>query len=180
MAAIRVVLGFRAGAMVFLSGALVHPVWLGFAGRPWLGEARFGPHDDGSRVSARTLTGVRSVDLDGLTSVGRYLMPRGRVFDGVTDLLVLRDRRGIRLVIEATDTDAAIRRAVERAWSVPGGPTVRVSHFAARRLGLERLERLEPYVPEERGVQKARGAAHLVGLPLFCALLVSLLVGLSA
>jgi hypothetical protein len=145
----------------YLLGFLVDPVWFGIGGRPQSSR-----RDGQRRISARTLTGVRSVDLEGLVSIRRFTM-RGR---GETDLLLLRDRRGVRLAFEEAELDDVIRRAVERSWAEGGGTPVKVAPFAARRLGLD------PATPEREAARWALGLARFIALPALYAVLGYLLV----
>ncbi|MFF9126330.1 hypothetical protein ACF09J_24000 [Streptomyces sp. NPDC014889] len=86
----------------------------------------------GGLLSARTLTGRRTVDLTRLEKVGR-LEIAGR---GTTaDLLVLTDVHGTRIVVDKLaggegTPDAAVREALEKH----SGPPVLVSGRAAERL----------------------------------------------
>ncbi|WP_369218038.1 hypothetical protein [Streptomyces flavofungini] len=89
---------------------------------------------DGGLLSARTLTGRRTVDLARLTKVGRVEVPGPRL----DDRLVLTDAHGVRLIVHLVrgggDTvDATVRRAL---LNRPAGAGVVVSHRAAERLGL--------------------------------------------
>jgi hypothetical protein len=145
----------------YLLGFLVDLVWFGVGGRPQSSR-----RDGQRRISARTLTGVRSVDLEGLATIRRFTM-RGR---GETDLLLLRDRRGVRLAFEDGELDDLIRRAVERSRAEGGGTPVKVTPFAARRLGLD------PAAPEREAGRWALGLARFIALPALYAVLGYLLV----
>ena len=145
----------------YLLGFLVDPVWFGVGWRPQSSR-----RDGQRRISARTLTGVRSVDLEDLATIRRFTM-RGR---GETDLLLLRDRRGVRLAFEDRELDDVIRRAVERSRAEGGGSPVEVTPFAARRLGLD------PAVPERKAARWALGLARFIALPALYAVLGYLLV----
>ena len=132
---------------------------------------RSGP--DNMILTARTWTGSRSVDLAQLVSV-RYLHLRtDRAKRDVFDMLLVKDRHGVRLGV----TSAAGFRAVLDAVLVyedgdapqgPGGPLV--SHGARAALGLE---------PESAWRDGLFYSCALVGtLALFflCALVVGLFV----
>ncbi|WP_405681885.1 hypothetical protein [Streptomyces sp. NBC_01238] len=142
--------GIAAGAG-FVAGALAYAIWFGFGGTPHVSTV------EGRRlVSARTLTGVRTIELDALASVRRFAaMGRGTVDElrlrdrhglGLTigpdtraeDELRLRDRHGLRLTIGPdTRAEDSIRRAVVRADAQPSGASVKVTRHARSRLGLD-------------------------------------------
>ncbi len=88
-----------------------------------------------SRLTARTLTGERSVDLDRIASV-RLLttFSYGRTYR----TLLVRDVHGVRLGVTTERSRRAVRRAVERASAAAahGGPRPRVSRAARAHLGL--------------------------------------------
>lgn len=84
---------------------------------------------DDRYVTARTMSGPRTVDLHRLVRVGRFrLMSR----NGTVDCLVLRDTDGIRLMIDDPDVREALRTATA------GGLTdsTKFSRPAQARLGL--------------------------------------------
>ncbi|MGW7082952.1 hypothetical protein ACWGH2_05570 [Streptomyces sp. NPDC054871] len=92
------------------------------------------PHD-GDLLSARTLSGRRTVDLARLTKVGRLEVPGQTRTD---DRLVLTDAHGVRLVLDKLaggdeTVDALVRRAL---LGRPPGAGVVVSDRAAERLDL--------------------------------------------
>ncbi|CAM5408444.1 PH domain-containing protein OS=Streptomyces alboniger OX=132473 GN=CP975_33605 PE=4 SV=1 [Streptomyces alboniger] len=92
------------------------------------------PHGDRS-LTARTLTGRRTIDLALLAKVGRVEVPGPRL----DDRLILTDAHGVRLITHKLrggdeTVDALVRRALLRH---PQGAGVVVSHRAAERLGLE-------------------------------------------
>jgi hypothetical protein len=115
----------------FVAGVLAYLVWFGDAGTPHVSTV------DGRRlVSARTLTGVRTIELDALASV-RWFTTIGQ-HGGPFDELYLRDRRGLRLTIgHDTRTEESIRRVVMRADAQPSGASVKVTRRARSRLGLD-------------------------------------------
>ncbi|MCW2871291.1 hypothetical protein [Actinacidiphila oryziradicis] len=115
----------------FIAGALAFLIWFGDAGTPHVSTV------EGRRLlSARTLTGVRTIELDALAGVRRFAV-MGR-YGGTIDELRLRDRHGLRLTIgHDTRAEGFIRRAVERADAQPGGASVKVTRHARSRLGLE-------------------------------------------
>ncbi len=138
-------------AVGWFEGFLVDPIWFGVGG-----NASVSTRARGRLISARTLTGTRSVDIDGLVRVGRFTM-NGR--GGPVDLLVLRDRQGVRLAFEESHLDVQIRQALQRSLAGPDGASIRVSRYAARRLGLE------PGSPGRRGLRSALGVLRLIGAP---------------
>ncbi|MEU6763351.1 hypothetical protein ABZ916_12600 [Streptomyces sp. NPDC046853] len=90
---------------------------------------------DGDLLTARTLTGRRTVDLAALTKVGRMEVP-GQV--RTDDRLILTDAHGVRIMLDklagGDDTvDSPVRRALLRR---PPGAGVVVSDRAAERLDL--------------------------------------------
>ncbi|MER5260256.1 hypothetical protein [Streptomyces sp. NPDC002855] len=92
------------------------------------------PHD-GDLLSARTLTGLHTVDLARLTKVGRMEVPGQTRTD---DRLILTDAHGVRLVLDKLaggdgTVDALVRRAL---LNRPRGAGVVVSDRAAERLDL--------------------------------------------
>lgn len=114
----------------FVAGVLAYLIWFGDAGTAHVSTV------DGRRLmSARTLIGVRTIELDALASVRRFAaMGRG----GTIDELRLRDRHGLRLTIgRDTRAEDSIRRAVVRADAQPSGASVKVTRHARSRLGLD-------------------------------------------
>ncbi|WP_406430758.1 hypothetical protein OHB00_02560 [Streptomyces sp. NBC_00631] len=113
----------------FVAGVLAYMIWFGDAGTPHVSTA------EGRRlVSARTLTGVRTIELDALAGVRRFAAI-GR-YGGTIDELRLRDSHGLRLTIgRDTRAEDAIRRAVVRADA--SGASVKVTRHARSRLGLD-------------------------------------------
>lgn len=122
-----------------VAGAVAGPallaIWYGFAGRPSMvvqGGRYF--------VSARTMTGVRTVCLDRLVSVRRYSTISR--YGGYTDELRMRDENQVRLTVDnerpvSTQVRQAVRRAESRA-----GSAVTVTRHARTGLGLEPRSRL--------------------------------------
>jgi hypothetical protein len=119
--------GIAAGAG-FVAGALAFMIWFGDAGAPHVSTV-----EGRQLLTARTLTGVRTIELDALAGVRRFAaMGRG----GPIDELRLRDRHGVRLNV-GRDAEDPIRCAIERADVQLGGPSVKVTRHARSRLGLE-------------------------------------------
>ncbi|MEU1200027.1 hypothetical protein ABZ446_27885 [Streptomyces sp. NPDC005813] len=107
----------------------------GFVVLPTLCEERAPFRHTSSRLTARTLTGERSVDLNRIASV-RLLttFSYGRAYR----TLVVRDSHGVRLGVTTERSRRKLRRAVEKAdaHSAPGAPGPRVSRAARTYLGL--------------------------------------------
>ncbi len=126
-----------------LTGAVAGPLLLGihygWAGRPSL-MVRDGQH----LVSARTLTGVRTLNLDGLVSVRRFetIQRTG----GYVDEFHLYDRQGVRLTVtNELAINAALRRAVPSPDARPGHnglAPVQVTRHARTALGMAPRSRL--------------------------------------
>ncbi|MFC4606357.1 hypothetical protein ACFO9E_00725 [Streptomyces maoxianensis] len=126
---------------------------------------------DGALLSARTLTGRRTVDLARLTKVGRVEV----VAQGPTDdRLILTDAHGVRVILNklkgGRDTvDAAVRKVLLR---MPANAGVTVSGRAAERLNME------SEVLRQRGRFKAGrripftliGFAPLLSVPVYLVL----------
>lgn len=122
----------------FIVGFLWPAIWYGMSSKVH-GEVR-----EGRRlVSARTITGTRTIDLDSLVSVRRY-SAMGR--NGSWDEYRLEDAHGVRLAIDRRPRDAtidgAIRQAVERASTRSAGTRVKVTRHARTGLGLTPRTRL--------------------------------------
>ncbi|MFC8224772.1 hypothetical protein [Streptomyces sp. NPDC057287] len=88
-----------------------------------------------SHLTARTLTGERSVDLDRLATV-RLVTTFS--YGGAHRLLLVRDVHGVRLGVTTGRSLKKLRRAVEKAEAnaARGVPAPRVSRAARVRLGL--------------------------------------------
>ncbi|MGW8760876.1 hypothetical protein ACWGN5_00050 [Streptomyces sp. NPDC055815] len=88
-----------------------------------------------SHLTARTLTGERSVDLDRITSV-RLLTTFS--YGSAHRTLLVRDAVGVRLGITTERSRGKLRRAIEKAEAnaARGGPRPRVSRAARAYLGL--------------------------------------------
>ena len=99
----------------FVAGLLTYLIWFGHAGTPHVSTV-----DGRPLVSARTLTGVRTIELDALASVRRSTAI-GR-YGGAIDELHLRDRHGLRLAIGHDTRADEIHTPRRRAG---GCPTVR-------------------------------------------------------
>ncbi len=122
--------GIATGAGL-VAGMLALLIWYGEAGTPHVATV------DGRRLlTARTLTGVRTIELDALAGVRRFVT-MGRYGSTVDDLR-LRDRHGLRLTISRDRrAEDSIRSAVERADARPAVTPVKVTRHARSRLGLE-------------------------------------------
>jgi len=125
----------------FVAGGLINAVWYGSAGRP------HGVVHDGRRlVSARTISGVRTIELGALMSVRLY-SAMGRV--ATIDEYHLRDRHGVRLVIPRTGDktiDDAVRWAATRPAGAPGTPPATVTRHARSALRLQPRSRVPQIV----------------------------------
>ncbi|MDF3303103.1 hypothetical protein [Streptomyces tropicalis] len=160
-----------------LAGALAGPALVairyGFAGRPSM-VVQSGRYF----VSARTMTGVRTLRLDGLVSVRRFTTIARS--GGCIDELHLRDEQQVRLTVgNEHPVSTQVRQAVRRAESRPGR-TIAVTRHARTGLGLEPGSRL----PE--GVHRlwafwitmaALGTPALVGYVTACVLAGTSIVG---
>ncbi|MFH8292900.1 hypothetical protein [Streptomyces sp. NPDC018059] len=117
---------------------------------------------DGDLLSARTLTGRRTIDLGRLTKVGRLEVPGQTRND---DRLVLTDAHGVRVILHKLQggdetVDSLVRRALMRRRQ---GAGVVVSDRAAERLDL-RAELARPHGRLQTGRKIREG---LIGfLPL--------------
>jgi hypothetical protein len=121
-----------------LAGAIAGPVliaiWYGFAGRPSI-VVQHGRYF----VSARTMTGVRTLRLDSMVSVRRYTSI-ARV--GYIDELRMRDEKQVRLTVDNEHpVNTQVRQAIRRAESRPGC-AIAVTRHARTGLGLEPRSRL--------------------------------------
>lgn len=89
-----------------------------------------------SLITARTPTGIRTLDLGQLVRVRRYTIA-GKKW---TDQLLLVDALGVRLFLDDPAVDRAVHAALTRRRSNPDRfPALTVSRFAAERLDLEQL-----------------------------------------
>ncbi|MFB8030277.1 MULTISPECIES: hypothetical protein [unclassified Streptomyces] len=88
-----------------------------------------------SHLTARTLTGERSVDLDRLTGVR---LVTAFSYGGAHRILLVRDAHGVRLGVTTPRSLKKLRRAVEKAEAnaARGIPAPRVSRAARVHLGL--------------------------------------------
>jgi hypothetical protein len=124
-------------------------------------------------VTARTLTGLRTVDLDRLTRVRRY---RSRSRNGWIDILGVEDRSGVGFRFDDKALARRVATAVRRSRSSPADatapPPVDVSRFAAARLGLTSSDRA--------GGRAVADFALSVLVPLCAVLLGALAAGLLA
>ena len=107
----------------------------GFVLLPALCEERVPFRHSSSHLTARTLTGERSVDLNQITTV-RLLT----TFSYGTEYrtLLVRDAHGVRLGITTERSRRKLRRAIEKAnaRAAQGVPRPRVSRAARAHLGL--------------------------------------------
>lgn len=108
---------------------------LGFGLLTSLGEERAPFRHTSSRLTAHTLTGERSVDLNRIATV-RLLttLSYGRTYR----TLVVRDVNGVRLGVTTERSRRKLRRAIEKAdaGAARGVPGPRVSRAARTYLGL--------------------------------------------
>jgi hypothetical protein len=113
-----------------VAGFLLLGIHQGWAGRPEVTNA-----DGRLLVSARTLTGRRTIDLDQLRGVRRYstISRNG----GYIDEFRLRDRHGIRLSVENLPRTNAALRAVLPAMPVDRSDPVAITRHARSGLGLD-------------------------------------------
>ncbi|MFJ9900986.1 hypothetical protein ACIQPR_47525 [Streptomyces sp. NPDC091280] len=115
----------------FVAGVLAYLIWLGDAATAHVSTVEGRPV-----LSARTLTGVRTVELDALAGVRRFTAIGWS--GGTIDELRLRDRHGLRLTIgHDPRAEDSIRCAVVRADARPSGALVKVTRHARSRLGLD-------------------------------------------
>lgn len=139
-------------AMPFLFGGVVILMCL-----PWLPTGfRVSLYGPGGRfVTARTLSGRRTVDLHRLVKVGRI----GAFTQGPNsiDRLLLVDADGVRLLVDDPEVDKAVRRVLPNE-------TVKVSRAAA-----VRLEQADPDVDLPYRWFFGRLAYTLLPVPLFMA-----------
>ncbi|WP_234363555.1 hypothetical protein [Streptomyces sp. TN58] len=107
----------------------------GFALLPTLCEERAPFRRSSSRLTAHTLTGERSDDLNRISTV-RLLTTFS--YGGAHRALVVRDTHGVRLGITTETSRRQLRRAIEKAdaKAEPGVSGPRVSRVARAHLGL--------------------------------------------
>ncbi|MEU1616549.1 hypothetical protein ABZ479_04505 [Streptomyces sp. NPDC005722] len=127
-----------AGAGVVPEGAIALGLFPAIAGvvlLPALCEERPPFRHSSSRLTARTLTGERSVDLDRITGV--RLLTSFSV-GGAQRTLLVRDAHGVRLGLTTERSRRKLRRAIEKAEAnaARGVPAPRVSRAARTFLGL--------------------------------------------
>ncbi|MFE0631264.1 hypothetical protein ACFW3D_30455 [Streptomyces sp. NPDC058864] len=108
---------------------------VGFVLLPALCEERDTRRQSSLRLTALTLTGERSVDLDRITSV-RLLTTFS--YNGACRTLLVRDADHVRLGITSERSRRKLRRAIEEAdaRAARGVPGPRVSRAARAHLGL--------------------------------------------
>ncbi|MGW3242659.1 hypothetical protein [Streptomyces sp. NPDC001070] len=107
----------------------------GFVLLPELGEERAPFRHSSSHLTAHTLTGERSVDLDRITTV-RLLTTFS--YGSTYRTLSVRDAHGVRLGVTTERSRRKLRRAIEKADAnaARGVPGPRVSRAARAHLGL--------------------------------------------
>ncbi|MEU4096171.1 hypothetical protein [Streptomyces sp. NPDC026673] len=107
----------------------------GFVFLPALCEERAPFRHSSSCLTAHTLTGERSVDLNGITTV-RLLTTFS--YGGAHRTLVVRDAHGVRLGVTTETSRRKLRRAIEKADAnaARGIAGARVSRAARAHLGL--------------------------------------------
>lgn len=143
-----------AGLCGYLAADVGLLIWYGAAGRVGVCAVR-----GGQGLSARTLTGVRTIELDSLAQVRRFVA-LGR--SGTpSDELRLRDRHGLRLTIDRDRlTDDCIRRVIQRAEADPGAAPIAVTRHARVRL------RLAPRSADHPGLYQVLGMLAVIGSAL--------------
>ncbi|MGW4020949.1 hypothetical protein [Streptomyces sp. NPDC005009] len=104
------------------------PILVSVVANPLCEERPPGRHTT-TRSTARTLTGVRTVDLTRLTDIRLWTTFS---YGGPHQILIVRDTHGVRLGITTTAGRRAVRRALERR---PTGARPRVSRAARAHLG---------------------------------------------
>ena len=156
----------------YVAGGLASALWYGMADRP------HGVVRDGLRlVSARSFTGVRTVELDGLVSIRRF---SSIMRPGTIDEYHLKDRHGVRLVISrARDKtiDDAVRWAATQTGRPPGTPPVKVTRHARSALGLRPRSRVPQVVHLVWGLLLFMAAPGIPALTSY--VIASLLAGTS-
>jgi hypothetical protein len=158
----------------FIAGCSWPAIWCGFSSKVH-GEVL-----DGRRlVSARTITGTRTVDLDNLVRIRRYSMMQP--YGGSWDEYRVKDAHGVRLAIGRRPGDAtidgAIRQAVERTWARPAGARVKVTRHARSGLELTPRTRLAQILHTFWGVWMMIAA---LGIPAVSSYLLALQLSGSA
>ncbi|PWI45022.1 hypothetical protein [Streptomyces sp. ICBB 8177] len=125
----------------YIAGGAVLPIWYGWGGRVHL-TVKAGTRS----LTARTLSGPRTLDLNRLTKVRRFETINRT--GGFIDELHLHDEHGVRLVVDGSSPsiDTAIRQAIESASSQSDRPTIKVTRHAQARLGLAPQPRLRQRV----------------------------------
>lgn len=130
-----VALGVAAAAGTHPGVPLVPGSLAALVGFVLIGEVHVGRSPvrvSGSRLTARTLTGVRTVDL---SAVERVRLLTSFSTGGVSDrVLLVRDRDGVCLGLREAADRRRLRRALERRST--HGPQPRVSRAARARLGM--------------------------------------------
>ncbi|GGZ20105.1 hypothetical protein [Streptomyces poonensis] len=85
-----------------------------------------------SRITARTLTGVRSVDLNSITSVRLWTT---QSYGDMRRALLVRDVHGVQLGVTSAAGRRMVRRAIKRQVADESRPLPRVSRAARAYLG---------------------------------------------
>ncbi|WP_406155007.1 hypothetical protein OG806_02525 [Streptomyces sp. NBC_00882] len=114
-----------------------------------------------ARLTARTLTGMRSVDLSRITSVR---LQTTFAYGTVHRVLLVRDAHGVRLGITSTSGRRTLRRALERQSRAVRRSPPRVSRAARACLGIGRPGQLAVHT----------GLVFLAQVGLVCAYVVVL------
>lgn len=83
-----------------------------------------------SRITARTLTGWRTLDLTRIVRIRRYVLP-GKFGRGL-DLLIVTDANHVRIGLTSTDTRVAVCQALRPRPHRPQPPMPRISRKAQR------------------------------------------------
>lgn len=155
-----------------VAGGLFNAVWYGSGDRP------HGAVRDGRQVvSAKTFSGVRTVELNALVSIRRYSsLTRYQVLDEYH----LKDRHGVRLTVSRMwdkTIDEAVRWAATRPARQPGTSPVKVTRHARSALGLEPRSRVPQIVHLVWGLQLLMAALLVPGLASY--VIACLLAGTS-
>jgi len=151
--------GFRGLAWAIFVGAmlpLVAPVLCMESSR---GELITGHGAHHCLLTARTITGLRTVDLSKLRSIRRYVMP-GR-FGYSLDLLVIKDRCGVRIGLTSIESRIFVRQALRPPGGKPPLSAPKVTRWAARDLRGDRFSVADALIPLLLGALWAGGVTAL-------------------
>jgi hypothetical protein len=119
--------GSGTAGFAVIAGILAGPVLM-CTHYGWASNGTLHTGEDRHLVSARTITGTRTVDLNALVSVRRL---ESLTRNGVVDEFRLRDRHGIRLGVGNGRANEALQQAVQRSTD-----SVKTTKHARRGLGL--------------------------------------------